>query len=59
MRNNRHPDRERVRIDLKKATLNTASNLAAGNGETLSAYVERLLEADIAVIRRAPSWDEG
>jgi hypothetical protein len=52
MRNNRHPDRERVRIDLKKATLNTASNLAAGNGETLSAYVERLVETDIAYRKR-------
>ena len=52
MRNSRHPDRERVRIDLKKATLNTASNLAAGNGETLSAYVERLVETDITFRKR-------
>jgi len=52
MRNNRNPDRERVRIDLKKATLNVASNLASENGETLSVYVERLLETDIACRRR-------
>ena len=38
MRNSRHPDRERVRLDFQRATLNEASNLAATNGETLSAY---------------------
>jgi len=48
MRNSRHPDRERVRIEFKKTTLNTASNLASIRGESLSDYVERLIEADIA-----------
>lgn len=52
MRNSRHPDRERVRIDFKKATLNAASNHAAGNGESLSEYVERLIEKDIAACKR-------
>ena len=52
MRNYKHSDRERVRIDLKKTTLNSASNLAAGNGETLSAYVERLVESDLATAKR-------
>lgn len=45
-------DRERVRIDFKRSTLNTASNLASRNGESLSDYVERLIEADIAEVRR-------
>jgi hypothetical protein len=57
MRNNRHQDRQRVRIDLKKKTLNSASNLAAGNGETLSAYVERLVETDLATAKRE-RWKE-
>lgn len=57
MRNSRHPDRERVRIEFKKSTLNTASNLASSNGESLSDYVERLIEADIAETKRA-KWEK-
>jgi hypothetical protein len=45
MRDNRCPDRERVRIDIKKSTLDDASRNAAENGESLSAYVERLIES--------------
>jgi hypothetical protein len=36
----------------RELTLNTASNLAAGNEETLSSYVERLGETDIAYANR-------
>jgi hypothetical protein len=44
MRDNRKPERERVRLDFKKSTLDAASINAAENGESLSAYVERLVE---------------
>ena len=57
MRNSRHPDKERVRIEFKKSTLNTASNLASSKGESLSDYVERLIEADIAETKRA-QWEK-
>ena len=57
MRNSRHPDKERVRFDFKKSTLNTSSNLASSKGESLSDYVERLIEADIAETKRA-QWEK-
>lgn len=47
MRNNRHPNKERIRIEFNKKTLNLASNYAANNGETLSSYIERLVETDL------------
>lgn len=52
MRNSRHPDKERVRIDFRKSLLNEASNLASENGESLSDYVQRVVEADIDESRR-------
>ena len=47
MRNERHPDKERVRIEFSRKTLNEASNFAATNGETLSVYIERLVQDDL------------
>ena len=47
MLNNRHPNKERFRIEFNKKTLNLASNYAATNGETLSGYVEWLVETDL------------
>ena len=52
MRNERYPDKERVRIDFSKNTLNAASNFAATNGETLSVYIERLVKDDLAKVTR-------
>lgn len=52
MRNSRHSDKERVRIEFKKSLLNKASNLASENGETLSDYIQRVVEADIDASRR-------
>ena len=47
-----HPDRERVRIDFSRKTLNAASNFATTNGETLSMYIERLVKDDLAKVIR-------
>lgn len=52
MLNNRHPNKERIRIEFNKKTLNLASNYAETNGETLSGYVERLVEIDLAKVTR-------
>jgi hypothetical protein len=48
MRNERHPDKERVRVEFMRQTLNEASKCAAINGETLSEYIERLVSDDLA-----------
>jgi hypothetical protein len=47
MHNPKRPDRERVRVELRKETLNAASNKAAKTGNTLSEYLQNLLEADL------------
>jgi len=47
MRDSRHPDMRRVRIDFKRKTLNAASNQAASAGESLSEYVQRLIDEDL------------
>ena len=52
MRNERHPVKERVRIDFSRNTLNAASNFATTNGETLSMYIERLVKDDLAKVTR-------
>lgn len=50
MRNEKHPDKERVRIEFNRMTLKAASNFAASNGETLSVYIERLVQDDLAKV---------
>ena len=50
MRNEMHQDKVRVRIEFNRVTLNTASNFAATNGETLSVYIERLVQDDLAKV---------
>jgi len=50
MRNPKHPDREKVRIDFSKSALNAASNIAATKGETLSVYIERLVRDDLGKV---------
>ena len=50
VRNERRPDKERVRIDFSRKTLNAASNIAATNGETLSVYIERLVQDDLSKV---------
>jgi hypothetical protein len=52
MRNDRHPDKERVRVEFKRQTLNAASKYAAQNSETLSEYIERLVRDDLAKVAR-------
>lgn len=52
MRNERYPDKARVRIDFSRNTLSAASNFAATNGETLSVYIERLVKDDLAKVTR-------
>lgn len=47
MRNPKHPDREKVRIDFSKSALNAASNKARQEGKSLSAYVEDLVIHDL------------
>jgi len=48
--NNRHPNKERIRIEFNKKTLNAASNIAATKGETLSVYIERLVRDDLGKV---------
>ena len=50
MRNEKHPDKERVRIEFNRMTLKAASNFAASNDETLSVYIERLVQNDLAKV---------
>jgi hypothetical protein len=50
VRNERHPDKERVRIEFSRVTLKAASNFAATNGETLSVYIERLVQDDLGKV---------
>jgi len=50
VRNEKHPDKERVRIEFNRMTLKAASNFAATNGETLSVYIERLVQDDLAKV---------
>ena len=47
MHNYKRPDNERVRVELRKSTLNHASNKAAAEGITLSQYLQHLLDADL------------
>jgi hypothetical protein len=47
MRNYKHPDREKVRIDFTCAVLNAASQKAKTQGQSLSRYVEGLVVRDL------------
>jgi hypothetical protein len=47
MRNYKHPDREKVRIDFTKTVLDAASNRATTQGQSLSRYVESLVLEDL------------
>jgi predicted HicB family RNase H-like nuclease len=47
MRNYKHSDREKVRIDFTKAVLDAASNRASAQGQSLSRYVEGLVLDDL------------
>ncbi len=47
MRNPKHPDREKVRIDFSKTALEAASSKAREEGKSLSAYVEGLVVRDL------------
>lgn len=47
MRNPKHPDRLKVRIDFSKSVLNAASDKAGSQDLSLSAYVEQLVLQDI------------
>jgi hypothetical protein len=50
VRNERHPDKVRVRIEFNRVTLKVASKVAGTNGETLSVYIERLVQDDLAKV---------
>ena len=52
MRDERYPDKKRVRIDFSRNTLSAASKFAATNGEILSVYIERLVKDDLAKVSR-------
>ncbi len=54
MRNERHQDKERVRIEFSRKTLKEASNFASTNGETLSVYIERLVQDDLG---KSTAWN--
>jgi hypothetical protein len=47
MRNYKHPDREKVRIDFTRAVLTAASSRASEQGKSLSRYVEGLVIRDL------------
>lgn len=47
MRNYKHPDREKVRIDFTRAVLTAASSRATEQGQSLSRYVEGLVIRDL------------
>jgi hypothetical protein len=47
MRNYKHPDREKVRIDFTRAVLTAASSRASEQGQSLSRYVEGLVIRDL------------
>jgi hypothetical protein len=47
MRNYKHPDREKVRIDFTRAVLTAASSRASEQGQSLSRYVESLVIQDL------------
>jgi predicted HicB family RNase H-like nuclease len=47
MRNSKHPDREKVRIDFTRTVLNAASAKASTQGQSLSRYVESLVLEDL------------
>lgn len=47
MHNHKRPDKERVRVELLKKTLNAASNKAGAKGKTLSAYIQDLIDTDL------------
>lgn len=49
MRSQIHPEHEKVRVRLTKQALNAASAKAAKRGETLSDYVQRLVEVDLSL----------
>ena len=51
MRNPKHPDREKVRIDFSCAVLNAASKQAQEQGTSLSAFIEELVIEKIGPIR--------
>lgn len=47
MRNPKHDDRLKVRIDFSRTVLDAASDKANANGVSLSSYVEQLVLQDI------------
>ena len=47
MHNRQRPDNERVRVELRRSSLNNASNKAAAAGKTLSRYIQDLIDADL------------
>lgn len=51
MRNPKHPDREKVRIDFSRALLNAASRKAQEQGISLSGLIEDLLTEKLGPIR--------
>jgi hypothetical protein len=55
MRNPKHPNREKVRIDFSKSALNAASNKARQEGKSLSAYVEDLVIQDLGPLPKTMS----
>jgi hypothetical protein len=53
MRNYKHHDREKVRIDFTRTVLDAASTKASKLGQSLSRYVEGLVLQDLEGDRRA------
>ena len=49
MRSQLHPEQEKVRVRFMRQTLDAASLKAAQHGETLSDYVQRLVEMDLSL----------
>jgi hypothetical protein len=49
MYNHQRPDNERVRIELRKSTLNHASCKAKEDGKSLSEYIQTLVDKDLNI----------